>query len=124
MQKPACVRHWRDLQNGDSAHYQGSAEKLVLDAPFSHEAVTALRAAVPRQGLATLFQGAPLRDLARDVVGIAASGLRARGLGEEVFLAPLHEIVAGAPSQAEHWLSRYNSVWAGDVTRIFAEAEI
>jgi uncharacterized cupin superfamily protein len=37
MQKPACVRHWRDLQNGDTAHYAGSAEKLVLDAPFSPE---------------------------------------------------------------------------------------
>ena len=96
----------------------------ALVAPFSHEAVTALRAAVPRQGLAATFAGTPLRDIAREMVGIAESGLRARGLGEQIFLAPLHEIVAGAPSQAEHWLSRYNGVWAGDVTHIFAEAEI
>jgi glutamate--cysteine ligase len=83
-----------------------------------------MRAAVPRQGLATQFAGATLRDLAREVVAIAEAGLRARGSGEEVYLAPLHDIAGGAPTQAEHWLARYSGAWAGDVTRIFAEAEV
>jgi glutamate--cysteine ligase len=78
-----------------------------LVAPYSHADLLALRAAVPREGLA-----------------IAASGLHARGLGEEEYLSPLHEIVAGAHTQAEHWLARYETAWGGDVTRIFAEAEV
>ena len=90
----------------------------------------ALRARVPREGLAAPWQGGTLRDLARDVVMIAADGLRARarrdaaGRDEEIYLAPLHAIAEGAPTQAEHWLARYHGPWQGDVRRIFAEAEV
>jgi glutamate--cysteine ligase len=96
----------------------------ALTRQAGHAAVMALRAAVPRLGLDAEFQGAKLRVLAREVVAVAASGLRARGHGEEAFLAPLQEIVAGGPNQAEHWLNRYETVWSGDVSRIFAEAEV
>jgi glutamate--cysteine ligase len=65
-----------------------------------------------------------VRDLARDAVAIATDGLRARGFGEEVYLEPLQAIVAGAPTQAEHWLSRYHGDWQGDASRIFDEAAI
>jgi glutamate--cysteine ligase len=95
-----------------------------LVAPYSHADLLALRAAVPREGLAANLAGRPLRTVAHEALAIAASGLRARGLGEEVYLSPLHEIVAGAHTQAEHWLTRYEAAWAGDVTRIFAEAEV
>jgi glutamate--cysteine ligase len=36
----------------------------------------------------------------------------------------LQEIVAGGPTQAEHWLARYRGVWGETVTPIFAEAAI
>jgi glutamate--cysteine ligase len=86
--------------------------------------LAAIRADVPRQGLAAPFAGGTVRDLARDAVAIARDGLRGRGLGEEVFLEPLQAIVEGAPTQAEHWLDRYHGAWGGDVTHIFAEAAI
>jgi glutamate--cysteine ligase len=88
-----------------------------------------LRAAVPLTGINTPFAGGTLRDLARQAVAIAGDGLRARartngaGDDERIYLAPLHEIAAGGPSQAEHWLARYHGAWGGDVTRMFAEAE-
>jgi glutamate--cysteine ligase len=59
---------------------------------------------------------------------IADHGLRARnkqnaeGLDERLYLSPLHHIAAGAPTQAEHWLERYNTAWLADVTRIWGEA--
>ena len=84
----------------------------------------ALREHVPRQGLGAAWGTGTLRDVARDVVAIAQDGLRARGLGEEALLAPLHAIVAGGPTQAEHWLARYHGAWGGDVRRVFDEAEI
>jgi glutamate--cysteine ligase len=83
---------------------------------------------VPRAGLATPFRAGTLRELARDAVIIADQGLRARakqnaeGLDERLYLSPLHHIAAGAPTQAEHWLGRYNGEWQGDVTRIWGEA--
>jgi len=83
-----------------------------------------LRAMVPRQGLGAPFAGGTVRDLARDVLAIAADGLAARGLAERVYLAPLDEIAAGGPTQAEHWLARYAGAWDGDVTQIFGEAAI
>jgi glutamate--cysteine ligase len=89
-----------------------------------------LRAAVPRHGLRVPYLGGTLRDLARDVVAIARDGLRARNLrdkdgnDESIHLAPLYDIVAGGPVQAEHWLARNRSAWHGDIREIFAESAI
>ncbi len=86
--------------------------------------LAAIRANVPLQGLAAPFAGGTVRDLARASVAIARDGLRARGLGEEVYLEPLQAIVEGAPTQAEHWLERYHGAWKGDVSHIFTEAAV
>src|SRR5580704_3612051 len=70
-----------------------AAETLVRG--LGWDDAIALRAAVPRQGLATPFRRGDLRDLARDVVAIAGDGLRARnrrdkeGNNESIYLAPL-----------------------------------
>ena len=93
-------------------------------------AFVALRALVPAQGLEAPWQGGQLRDLARDVVAIAHDGLVARarrdsaGTDETRYLAPLQEIVNGAPTQAQHWLSRFHGAWNGNVTKIFEESAI
>ena len=84
----------------------------------------ALRLAVPEQALGATIRGRTVREVARDLVAIAADGLRARGLGEEVYLAPLEEIVASGKTQADRWLDRYERAWGGDVSRVFAEAEV
>ena len=87
-----------------------------------------LRARVPREGLTARWGSGTVRDLAGEVVAIAADGLRARdnagggGADERRYLEPLHAIVAGAPNQAEHWLACYHGTWNGDASRIFAEA--
>ncbi len=89
-----------------------------------------LRRDVPRLGLAARWQSGTLRDLARDALAIATDGLRARnradatGADEAVYLAPLQEIAAGGPTQAEEWLDRYHGVWHGDVSMIFQDAAI
>jgi glutamate--cysteine ligase len=95
----------------------------------------ALRAAVPRSGLAAPWPTparpeGTLRDLAREVVAIAKDGLRARarlaadGVDERQFLAPLEDIVAGGPTQAEHWLARYDTAWQGETREIFRESRL
>lgn len=105
-----------------------AAEALVRDLGWSD--ATALRAAVPRHGLATPFRTGNLRDLARQVVAIAHDGLRARNLrdntgnDESIYLEPLDEIVAGGPVPAEYWLDRNRSSWHGNIRNIFAEAAI
>ena len=104
------------------------AAAYALARGISHEAALALRAAVPATGINTAFGTGTLRDLAREVLAIAAAGLKARGrrnaVGEDerIYLRPLEEIAEGAPTQAEHWLARYNGAWGGDITRIFTEA--
>jgi glutamate--cysteine ligase len=93
---------------------------------------TALRALVPRHGLAAPFAAArgTVRDLAREMIAIAKDGLRARarldasGRDETIYLAPLEAIADGTPNQAESWLSKFHGEWAGDVRRIFTEAAI
>ena len=89
----------------------------------------ALRNTVPKRGLETPYRGGgALRRIAGEALDIARDGLRARdrhdgsGRDEAALLDPLHEIIDGAPTQAEWWLERYRGAWNGDVTRIFREA--
>ena len=117
---------WVGLLYDDAA--LTAAESLVRG--LGHADALALRAAVPKQGIATPFRGGTLRDLAKDVVAIARDGLRARGrrdtagADESAYVAPLEAIAAGGPTQAEYWLARYRGDWHGDARRIFAEAAI
>ena len=116
---------WTGLLYDDAA--LAAAAALVAERPWTEFA--ALRPLVPHQGLATPWRSGTLRDLARDVVAIAAEGLRARArlsprdADEGIFLAPLEEIAAGGPTQAERWLQRYHDVWDGQASKIFLEAE-
>ncbi len=103
-----------------------AAAALVKD--IGYETLLSLRAAVPRTGLATPFKTGTLRNLAQDAVIIAAQGLQARarrnadGQDERQYLTPLQQIAAGAPTQAETWLTRYDQAWHGDAGRVFDEA--
>jgi glutamate--cysteine ligase len=105
-----------------------AAEALLREATW--EDAVALRAAVPREGLAASWRGGSLRNLARDAIAISRDGLRARGrhnaagLDESTYLVPLESIAAGGPTQAEDWLARYHQAWQGEVQNIFREAAI
>jgi glutamate--cysteine ligase len=117
---------WVGLLYDDAALAAAHALALRLD----HATSAGLRPLVARQALDAPLGTFTVRDIARDMIAIAAQGLRnrgrlnAQGQDESIYLAPLHEIVNGAPTQAEHWLARFNGEWAGDVTRIFTEAAI
>ena len=117
---------WVGLLYDDAA--LAAAEALTR--LWSWEDVVALRLAVPREGLAATIAGRALREVGRDALAIACQGLRARdrrnadGQDETIYLAPLADILAGAPGPAEYWLSRYHGDWRGDVRPIFAEAAI
>jgi glutamate--cysteine ligase len=103
-----------------------AAEALIK--PLSHADILLLRNEVPRTGVKTVFGKGTLRDLAREVLAIAADGLKSRARkndaneDERVYLAPLQEIAAGGLTQAEHWLERYHGAWGEDASRVFAEA--
>jgi glutamate--cysteine ligase len=115
--KPAF---WTGLLYDDAA--QKAAAALIRG--WTVDEMRALRTAVPKQALKATIRGRTLQDIARDAVAIARDGLIARGLGEEVYLAPLDEIVASGLTQADRWLRRYATAWAGDVRNIFGEAEV
>jgi glutamate--cysteine ligase len=116
MAKPAL---WTGLLYDAAA--QKAAAALIRGWPV--DAIRALRLDAPRQALRARIAGRTLQDVARDALAFARDGLRARGLGEEVYLAPLEEIAASGMTQAERWLQRHETAWGGDVSRIFAEAE-
>ena len=117
---------WVGLLYDDAALHAAAA--LVRRHPWTD--YVAVRARVPRDGLSARWGTGSLRDLARDMVAIAADGLKARGItdasgaDELHYLEPLRVIVGGGPTQAEHWLQRYHGAWGGKTSRIWAEAEI
>jgi glutamate--cysteine ligase len=117
MAKPAL---WTGLLYDDAA--QKAAAALVRG--WTVPEMQALRMEVPKSALQARIGGRPLRDVARDVLAIARDGLRARGLGEEIYLAPLDEIAESGITQAGRWLARNERGWGGQVGRIFDEAEV
>jgi glutamate--cysteine ligase len=87
-----------------------------------------LRDSVPKLGLdAPIGGGGKLRDIAREALDIARSGLVARARLNEVgdseagYLSALEEVVASGKTPAERLLDRYHGEWDGDVSRVYAE---
>jgi glutamate--cysteine ligase len=117
---------WVGLLYDDTALL--AAEALVRRRPWAD--YLALRAAVPRLALDAPFGDGTARDVAKEAVSIALSGLQARSLhnaagdDERIHLDPLMPMIDGGPTQAEHWLGRYHSAWDGDASRIFAESHV
>jgi glutamate--cysteine ligase len=87
----------------------------------------ALRANVPRLALQAQVAGRSVRDIADDMLDLAAAGLKrrhrldARGRDETVYLAPLHAVVDDGRTQAEQLLERYYNPWHERIDRAFLE---
>ena len=117
---------WTGLLYDDAA--LSAADALMrAHAPSDYQA---LRDSVPRLALDAPFGNATVRRLARDLTAISRDGLRARacrddnGNDESRYLEPLEASLTGGPTQAEYWLTKYNTEWHGDASKILAEASV
>jgi glutamate--cysteine ligase len=117
LAKPAF---WVGLLYDDAA--QKAAAALIRG--WTHAQLLQLRADAPRLALRAEIAGRSLRDVARDALAISEAGLKARGLGEEAYLAPLQEIVASGMTQAERILQLYEGPWQRDARPALAWAEL
>jgi glutamate--cysteine ligase len=115
---------WVGLLYDDNA--LDAAWDVVKD--WTMEERETLRSTVPLLGLdAPIGGGGKLRDIAGRVLDISRSGLAARarlnsiGDNETGYLSALDEVVASGRTHAERLLERYNTAWAGDISRIYAE---
>ena len=128
----------RGADCGDQAHinalpafwvglmYDTGALDAAWDLVKGFDAATreGLRVAASAQGLQAEAGGVKLLDLARAAVALSQAGLAARGLGEEMFLAPLVGSVAVGEVQADRWLGLYRGAWGGDLTPIYAASSL
>jgi glutamate--cysteine ligase len=119
----ALPAFWVGLLYDDGA--LDAAERLTRD--WTVAEVSALRDAVPAQGLKAEFRGKPLFDIGRAVLAISHQGLAARakvngdGVDETVFLAPLEEVLAKKATLAEDMLALYEGRWNRSVEPVFSE---
>ncbi len=108
--------------------YDGTAldAAVELTKGWTIEALTALRADVPRAGLDATIADRSLRTVGREVLDIAARGLAARnrrdreGRDETRYLAPLEAVVDGQ-NNAVVLAACYAGAWNGNVSRAFAD---
>jgi glutamate--cysteine ligase len=111
----------------DSAALDGAGE---LIRGWSAEARQKLRDETPRLGLSAHIGGRSLRDVARDMLALARSGLErrsrrdAQGRDESRFLDPLDAIAASGEEPARAWLRRFEGAWDRSVSPVFGEARI
>jgi glutamate--cysteine ligase len=106
--------------------YDSGALDAAVDLirPWTAEDREKLRAETPRLGLRAEVAGRPLRDIARDVLGLARAGLARRrrldalGRDETHFLDPLDAIVAGR-TEAERLIEAFQTEWAHSVEPAF-----
>jgi len=111
--------------------YDGAALDAAWDLVKGWDAQTreAWRQGAGRLALDAEVAGTKMRDLAREVLAISESGLRARartGSGglvpdETHFLNTLKESVETGKVPADELLEKYHGEWAGDLSRIYAE---
>ncbi len=109
--------------------YDQSALDAAWDLVKGWDAETreALRVAASVDGLQANTNGIKMHDLAREVVAIAESGLKARakpGAGglisdEAHFLSALKESLDSGKTPADELLEHYNGDWGGDLTKIY-----
>jgi glutamate--cysteine ligase len=105
--------------------HDSSAAAWDLVRTLSAEDRQAVRAAVPREGLAAKIGGRNLLDLARDILPLARSGLARRrrfdaaGRDETHFLEVLEEIAATGETLAQKRLALYHGAWSGSVLPAF-----
>ena len=91
------------------------------------EEMSAMRDAVPRQALKTPFRKGTVQDIARQMVDLAAAGLRRRAIpdveyvDETPYLDELKEIAESGISPAERLLALFNGEWQGDIDRVYAD---
>jgi glutamate--cysteine ligase len=84
-----------------------------------------VRGHAARSGLKAEIGGRTLQDIARDMIAIAAEGLKARGVlngagqDERVYLAELEEIADSGVTPAERLLELYHGEWRGDAGRAY-----
>lgn len=128
----------RGADMGDEAHVNALPALWVgllyddqaLDEAWEHvrkwsvEEMAELRNAVPPTALKAEIRNCPVQAVAASMVASAREGLKRRGLGEEVFLAPLEETLELGKTQADRWLDKYHHEWGGDISRVFDEAEM
>ncbi len=96
---------------------------------WTAETREAWRVAASVDGLAAEVGGQRMLDVAREVVGIAREGLKARampGLGgmvadERHFLHALEDSLESGKAPADELLDRYHGDWGGDLGRIYEE---
>jgi len=87
----------------------------------------AVRADVARRGLKAEVAGRSVQDVAKDMLAIARTGLKARnrlsgGLVDETgYLAELDVIAHSGVTQAERLLELYHGPWGGDASRVFEQ---
>jgi glutamate--cysteine ligase len=102
-----------------------AALELIRD--WTAEDRESLRRSVPFLGLRAPIKGRSAQDVAKDVLGIARQGLRARhkvnasGDDETGFLSELDEIAASGLTPAERLLALYHGEWAGDVNKAYEQ---
>jgi len=108
----------------DSDSLQGC---LDLCRDWNAEDLARLREDVSRKGLQAVIGGREVREIARDLLGLARRGLsrRARlgaaGDDETGFLQPLQRIVETGRTPAEELLDRFHGEWQESVLPLFQE---
>jgi glutamate--cysteine ligase len=128
----------RGADCGDQAHINGLSafwvglmyEQSALDAAwdlvkgFDAETRETLRVAASEKALQGEAAGVKLLDLSRAAVALSQAGLKARGLGEEIYLTPLVQSLKSGTTQADRWLRDYHGPWAGSLTPIYEASSL
>jgi glutamate--cysteine ligase len=89
-----------------------------------------LREDVPALALDATIEGRTLCEIGRDVLDLAAAGLKrrarvdAQGADETIFLAPLEEIVSEGRTLAQRRLEAFHGPWGGSVDGAFKDCVI
>jgi len=116
----ALPAFWVGLLYSDTA--LTAAEKLVSD--WTQAERDALRVGVTKDGLSAKFRDGTALDIAKQIVDLSVVGLKERGLGEEVYVNYLLNIVRDGKSEAKRVSELNATQWKGDLDKLYEYATI
>lgn len=111
---------WKGLLYNDDAI--SAVEELLKD--FSYFDFEYLRRMTPKNGLDVKIKHHNLKDYAQELVKISSQSLKLYGLGEEVFLIPIEELLKKNLTPADIIIQNWESIWAHKIEKFIEYSKL
>jgi glutamate--cysteine ligase len=117
---PSIPALWKGILYNENSF--GAVNKLL--SKFNYQDFEEMRHLTPKYGLDFEINGHKIADIAKEIVAASLSGLIEAGLGEEIYLKPLEELVNKNSTPADLILKNWYGSWNRDISKLIEYSKL